>query len=329
MGRYLVLTLGLLILSIATNAQKLRFDTNYVHLTRQRFAVYPMAETAYLTMNFKDLNVGDGHESTLKSRTTTSLGFGVSFYRIGFSFLYQIPVTSIPELKNSKAYSFAGGYSLYHFYGELRYRMYNGFEEQQYLNDSLKGGLIVRKDIKLRQIGAVAYFFTAKKYNFDAAFKNYNVQKKSAVSFMLVGGGNRFDISGKYLFQDSTNFAFDITKVRDVDIYSFKLAPGIAFTLVFKGIYLSSILAVGANYNRLYMFGDGEEDFKTTFAPDIENRIVLGYNSNRWFGSLSFNLENDYFLFDKIDLSAMNIYFNIKMGYKFSSKYLGKLGKYL
>jgi hypothetical protein len=330
MIRYLIFALGFILLSLGANAQKLRFDTTYVHLTRHHFTVYPMAETAYLMMNFKNISFdGISHKSTLKSRTTTSLGFGMSFYRIGFSFMYQIPVTSIPELKNSKAFSFAGGYSLFHFYGELRYRMYNGFEEQNYIHDSLGVVIDVRKDIKLRQIGAVAYFFTAKKYNFDAAFKNYNVQKKSAVSFMVVGGGNRFNISGKYLFKDSTNYAFDIAKIRDVDIYSYKLAPGIAFSLVFKGVYLSSILAVGANYNRMYFFGDEERQFKTTFAPDIENRIVLGYNSSKWFGSLSFNLENDYFLFDKIDLSAMNVYFNIKMGYKFSSRHLGRLGKYL
>jgi hypothetical protein len=107
------------------------------------------------------------------------------------------------------------------------------------------------------------------------------------------------------------------------------LAPGIAFTLVFKGAYLSALVAGGANYNRIFLFGDGTKQFKTTFAPAIENRIVLGYNSSKWFGSLSFNLENDFFLFDKIDLSAMNVYFNIKVGYKFSSRYLGKLGKYL
>jgi len=45
--------------------------------------------------------------------------------------------------------------------------------------------------------------------------------------------------------------------------------------------------------------------------------------------SLSLNDEDDYFFFDIIELSIMNLFFNLKSGCKIDAKYLDKLGKYL
>ena len=307
-----------------------QFDSNYVHLTKGQFSVYPMAESAFMQLTFKDLNFNDGYySSTLTSRSVTSVGFGMSFYRIGFSFSFQIPHSNIPGLKESKAFSFAGGYSFRHLYGELRYRDYEGFQKTDIIHDSLLGSIELRKDIHLKQLGVSVDYFFSKKYNFDAAYKNYNVQKKSGASFLLMAGANRFDLSGNYLLVDSLEHTSEIQYVREFDVFSFKLAPGGAFTLTTKGMYLSALLAVGATYNKNNFYGDQSHKKVTTWAPVVEARAVVGYNSTKWFASLSLNIENDYFFFDKVDLSIMNLFFNIKAGYKFDARHLGKLGKYL
>ncbi len=323
----LSLVLSFLFSVIIVQAQ---FDTNYVHLTKNQFTAYPMGETAYMELHFKDLEFNDGiYTSTLTSRNTTSIGFGMSFSRLGFSFSFQIPYSDIPELKNSKAFNFAGGYSYHRFYGELRYRDYSGFQKMDIIHDSIKGDIHLRKDIKMRQLGVVVDYFFSKKFNFDASYKNYNVQKKSAASFLLMAGVNKYDISGNYLFWDSLHYTSDIEFIRDLDIWEIKFAPGGAFTLIYKGFYTSSMVALGMSYNNNTFYGDINSQHVSTWAPVFEARAVLGYNTMKWFASLSLNIENDYFFYDKVDLSVTNVFFNLKAGYKFNSKYLGKLGKYL
>ena len=307
-----------------------QFDTNYVHLTKGQFSVYPMAESAFMQLTFKDLEFDKGYySSTLTSRNVTSIGFGMSFYRVGFSLSFQLPHSNIPGLEEAAAFSFAGGYSFRHLYGELRYRDYEGFQKSDLVHDSLLGSIELRKDVRLRQLGVSLDYFFSKKYNFDAAFKNYNVQSKSAATFLLMAGANRFDVSGKYLFRDTLNYTSEIELVREFDVYSFKIAPGGAATLTFKGVYISALLAVGATYNKNNFYGDELHTKVTTWAPVIESRAVVGYNSTKWFASFSLNIENDYFFFEKVDLSIMNVFFNLKAGYKFDAKHLGKIGKYL
>jgi len=307
-----------------------QFDTNYVHLTKNQFSVYPMAESAYMQLSFRDLDITKGaYSSTLTSRNVTSIGFGMSFYRIGFSLSFQIPHSNIPGLKDAKAFSFAGGYSFQRLYGELRYRDYQGFQKTDIIHDSINGEIELRKDIHLRQLGVALNYFFSKKYNFDANFKNYNVQRKSAVSLLVLAGANRFDINGKYLFVDSLGYVSDVELVKEFDVYSFKFAPGAAFSLTYKGFYISSLLAIGATYNKSNLYGNNLHQKVTTWAPVIEARAVSGYNTTKWFTSVSLNIENDYFFYDIVDLSVLNVFFNFKVGYKFNSKYLGKVGKYL
>ncbi|MCK5857120.1 MAG: DUF4421 family protein [Bacteroidales bacterium] len=326
MFRYFLLFLFFFVSLVSAKAQ---FDTNYVHLTKNQFTLYPMAESAYLELQFEDPEFKKGvYQSKLTSRVSTSVGFGMSFYRIGFSFSFQIPYSNIDELKNSEAFSFAGGYSYHRFYGELRYRDFKGFQKSDLMHDSL-GEVQIRKDIELRQVGVALNYFFSKKYNFDANFKNYNIQKKSAVSLFIMGGANRYDISGKYLIIDTLNYASEIDMVRDLDVWSFKAAPGVAFSLTHKGFYTSGLFGIGVSYNKNNLFGDENKETVNTWAPIVETKMVVGYNNQKWFTSLSLNIERDYFFFDRVNLSVANVFFNFKVGYRFNAKYLGKLGKYL
>ncbi len=323
----LILITSFLFLSLFANAQ---FDTNFVHVTKDKFTVYPMGESAYLELNFSDPNIRKGiFKSTLTSRYAVSAGFGMSFYRFGFSLSFQIPYSDIKGLEDSKAFSFAGGYSYHRFYGELRYRDFRGFQKSDILNDSVSGIINIRKDIELRQIGLALDYFFSKKYNFDAAYKNYNSQKKSAATFLLMMGVNKYDISGKYLIIDTTNSISNINLVRDLDVWSIKFAPGGAATIVYRNFYISSLVAMGLSYNANTIYGDLNDKKVNSFAPVVEMRAVAGYNSQKWFSSLSLNVENDYFFYERVHLSVANVFLNFKIGYKFNSKYLGKIGKYL
>jgi len=309
---------------------KAQFDTTHVHLTKNQFTVYPMMELAYLELKFKDNNFERGiYSTTLTSRYTTSVGFGMSFYRFGFSFSFQLPYSDIDELKNSKAFNFAGGYSYKRFYGELRYRDYKGFQKADLIHDSIKGDVHVRKDIELKQVGLAMNYFFSRKFNFDANFKNYNIQKKSAASFLVLAGTNFYRIKGSYLIADTNHVASDITYVKDLDVYAIKVAPGGAFSLTYKGLYWSTLLAVGAAFNRNILKGDTRKNIVYQWTPVVEGRSAIGYNSQKWFASLTLNIESDYFFSSEVNLSVMNVFYNLKVGYKFNSKYLGKLEKYL
>jgi len=304
-----------------------QFDTNYVHKTKNQFMVYPLLESANTTMYYDYVNADNSETSlTYTSRDFNSLGFGVSFYRLGFSLSFELPATNIPELKNHKAFNFKGGYSYRKLYGEIKIRNYNGVEEHIVNSDSNYSSTKIRLDIKMRQYGAQVYYFFAKKYNYDANFKNYNIQKKSAVSPYLNIGTNYYYTTGDYLLTDSSeNFAF-ITKFQN---YSLRVMPGFSFSIVHKHLYLAAMGGIGAALNRNTVHLALNSVKYWSVSPIYEFNAAVGYSTTSWFVTLVLSVEFDNVNYGTEHLAARNNLLSFKVGKRFNSKYLGKVGKYL
>jgi len=320
----LVFSFILFVLASSVFAQ---FDTNYVHKTKNQFMVYPLLESANTTMYYDYTNKDNSVTSlTYTSRDFNSLGFGASFYRLGFSLSFELPSTNIPELKDHKAFNFKGGYSYRRLYGEMKIRSYNGVEEHIVNSDSNYSATKIRLDIKMRQYGIQVYYFFARKYNYDANFKNYNIQKKSAVSPYLNMGTNYYFTTGDYLLSDSTYKSTFITKFEN---YSLRIMPGFSFSLVHKNFYFASMGGIGLSLNRNYLrFNKNSED-NWSISPIYEFNSSIGYSNTSWFITLVLSFEFDNVVYGTEHLGAVHKLLSFKVGKRFNSKYLGKIGKYL
>lgn len=309
-----------------------QFDTNFVHITKNRFSVSPLFEfykSSYrVKSNGEEQNeLEENIDKSFTSKNNLYLGFGLTFYRIGIAVTFQLPYSNIPELKKMKSFSFVGGYSFKRLYGELRYRNYKGLEEQTitYTEDSVLENTRIRQNIHFQQIGGALYYFTSKKYNYDANFKNYNIQKKSAISPVFVSGLNYYELKGKFEDIDSVAIIID----NFLKVFSFKLTGGLAGSIVYKSFYASMVSNIGIAVNRdRYIDSETDETSIKTF-PSLEIRASFGYNSDKFFASVSYIYDNDLLYFYPYKIGINNYFMNFKLGYKFDSKYLGKAAKYL
>lgn len=312
-------------LGLLSSAQ---FDSTFVSLTKNKFSVYPLSElhSTKFKLNFnKDIReLYDNVDVKYKAQNGLYIGFGMSFYRLGIAISFKLPYTNIPDLKYSTAFSFAGGYSFKKFYGEFKTKHYQGLQKEtiQYVKDDASSAFKINHDIETKQYSINLYYFLSDKYNFDANFKNYNTQLKSAFSFVYAGGISYFNLNGQ--LDLSANNISDIEK--NIEVQTVKFIPGIALSLVKNNFYFSSLLLLGGayNYNVLDYI-----NIRHNFSPVSELRAVLGYNNKSFFASLTANYDYDYILLRENNINIHNLMLNLKLGLKINSKYLGKVGKYL
>lgn len=326
----LILLISIVFLSKLSTAQ---FDTNYVHLTKDKFIVSPIFEFYKTRFNLSDLNnpSPDDENFTQKSFSTKNnlyLGIGMSFYRLGVSISFLLPHSNVPELKKSKSFSFVGGYSLKKIYGELRWREYAGFQEQiaTYKKDSVSYEYSINNDNHYLQFGGALYYFTADKFNYDANFKNYNTQKKSAISPLFFTNINYYRIKANIEFNDTTT---TIKALETAKITSIKLGTGLSGVYVYKSLYLALLTNLGASFKDNRVSENVFFDSSNSVHPYFEFKTSLGYNSNKYIAAFTFSYDNDFVYLKPNKVGINNFYMNFKIGYKFDSKYLGKAAKYL
>ena len=323
----------ILFLIIVSNVIFAQFDSTYVQITRKKFIVSPLYEFYKSRYRIRNVVYDNDEaykevEQTYSSKSNIYLGVGFSFYRIGFSVSFLLPYSNVPELKNTKSFSFMGGYSVKKFYGELRYRSYSGFEKDiyTYTNDTVIADYTINKDIHFQQLGGMLYYFSSKKYNYDANYKNYNIQKKSAITPLFIGGVNYFDIKGEFEIIDSLKTEF---VNREINVFSIKVGGGLAGTLVYHKFYATVLSYLGTSLNSNRIKEDNNLETYTKIYPSFEFRSSLGYNSNGFIAAFTFAYDNDLIYFKPNKIGINNFYMSVKIGYKFNSKHLGRIGKYL
>lgn len=313
---------------------KAQFDTSYVHLTKNKFSVIPLFEYYKSNLNIVEFapeaeDLGDRFGRSFSAKSNLYLGVGLSFQRFGFSLSFQLPQTDIPELKESHSMSFIGGFAYHKFYAEMRYLNYNGFLERSmtFENDSITEQTRIARETQYTQLGGELYYFTANKYNYDANFKNYNIQKKSAISPVGILGLNYYKLYGSAENSDSLH---EIDLNRTVRIFSGKLGAGLAGSLVYKERwYVSGIAIVGLAVNRNELIGGAHSDPSVNVLPSSEIDLAMGYNTPQFYLAINYVFNNDRVYFFNNKLSVHHHYISLKFGYRFSSRFLGKAAKYL
>jgi len=265
------------------------------------------------------------------ARSNLYIGLGVSFKRLGFSLSFRLPYTDIPELKESTSLSFIGGYSYRKFYAELNFMSYEGFLEKTFTTDDFDPTEETKIALhsKYRQIGGELYYFSSKKYNYDANFKNFNIQKKSAISPAGVMGLKYYNLLSSAESFDTLTSPKDIS--RNVKVYSAKMGIGLAGTLVYNERWYLSIIGIfGYALNRNQITGGEVLPEPTIKAlPSTEINVSMGYNYHKFYITMVYVFNNDLIYFYDNKIAINNHYASLRFGYRFNSKFLGKAEKYL
>jgi len=194
---------------------------------------------------------------------------------------------------------------------ELYFQQYSGF----YIQNIKKadGSCYVIPDMKTVSIGAAGYWIlNASRFSFRAAFVQNERQLKSAGSFMV-----RPSITYYRLNSDQGIIPGEIIhdyhlrdneKVISGKFTSVGLAPGYSYTFVFlKNVYINLAVFPGV-YWQYYSYQTSKmEHNKGEFSFQLDSRLAVGYNSDKWFiggaiitgfDEITTNLSNSLFYYD-------------------------------
>ncbi len=311
-----------------------QFDTSFVHINKETFSVASITEFYTTSYHIKYNKTDDGNvslpenvENSYHSQNSLYTGLSFSFKRLGFTLSFRLPYMDNKKLKDSKSFVFSGGYSFRRLYGELNVKRFDGLMKKTiyHQEDDIEEITDIREKLRVTHVEGMLYYFNSGRFNYDASFKNFHMQKKSAVSFSTGYGLAYHDFKGKMDVVKLISDSVGQTEKR-TQILSTKLLPGIGTVFVVEDFYLAvnTLLGLSLNYNLL----DSEKS-KFTIFPNLMIKSAIGYNHKRFFVSLMFTYENDLIPLSYNDLSIRNYAFQIKLGYRISNRYLFKLERFL
>lgn len=178
----------------------------------------------------------------------------------------------------------------------------------------------LRPDIRLTNFGGNGiYIFNKRRFSLWSAYNFSERQLQSRGSALLAWTVNSVHLSADSLilspgYRKRINTA---TNFSDVRYATFSVAPGYSYSVVWRKIFLNASLAVGPAHHWVYYVGNyGVGHYDIAINTFVDGRVALGYNSDRWFGGITFVSQARAVKFEEITLETQSQSFRMLVGYR-------------
>jgi hypothetical protein len=286
------------------------------------FFVWPVIKRRSLTFSVEN---GSVRNQTLNFRPNNAFSAGVGIY--AFDIAAEISAAiPLDELSTSRY----GTSSTRDFSGILQgknwgidgfIQKYSGF----YLNNPspnvpLGQPYPLRPDIRLNSTGASGiYVFNKRSFSLWSAYNYSERQLKSHGSWLLAGTVSTVRLAGDSVIlspadqvrlQTNNNF-------RTIRYATFSMAPGYSYSLIYRQFYLNLSVSVGPAHHWVHYLGpDNREHYDIAINSFADTRVAVGYNSDRWFGGITFVNKARTVRFDNFILDSQSTSFRMLVGYR-------------
>jgi hypothetical protein len=178
----------------------------------------------------------------------------------------------------------------------------------------------LRPDIRLTNFGGNGlYIFNKHRFSLWSAYNFSERQLKSRGSALLAWTINNVHLSAdsvvlspRYRTRLNTN-----TNFNDVRYATLSVAPGYSYSLIWRKLFFNVSLAVGPAHHWVYYVGsDGVPHYDISINTFVDGRVALGYNSDRWFGGITFVSQSRAVKFEEITLETQSQSFRMLVGYR-------------
>lgn len=286
------------------------------------FFIWPVIKRRSLTFSVENENVRN-QSLNFRPNNSFSAGIGVYVFDVSAEVSMAIP---LDELSTSRY----GTSQIRDFNGIIQGKNWgvDGFIQQYsgfYLTNppaTIPAGrpFPIRPDISLQTTGVSGiYIFNKRKFSLWSAYNFSERQLKSHGSFLLAGTISHVRLAGDSAIlsvndlqriQTTNNF-------RDVRYATISLAPGYSYSLIYRQFYLNLSVSVGPAHHWVYYLGpDNKGHYDITINSFADTRIALGYNSDRWFGGITFVNRARTVRFDNFILDSESSSFRMLVGYR-------------
>jgi hypothetical protein len=313
--------------------KKKRFspDTNYIHSYPQYLAVgmFVISPTVNLRLEEKDSSkLGNKTLSNYQANLSSIVGFSLGYGAVHFSWGFNV---GTDREKNKDLV--ASKYNVINvrvkhpvLYMHFRYSRLQGLTDMNEQNSkSPLMRYVKRDDIRLREYSVEGiYNFSWRKYSYTAPLTFLQRQLKSRIGILAKAGVSYSELGADSALITTTQLVQNdkLTDIQRINGVSVKLAPGVGGNLVFfKRIYLSGALFVAYDlffydYKRI---SDGGTKSGTSFVVVLDGRFSLGYQSERLYAGLRYEVDRRGMQFDKTQMTTEYSYVGLEFGYRFNA----------
>lgn len=296
----------------------------YIQEYPDNFFVWPVLKHRSLNFEVRDRN-DDKQHVVFKPNNRASAGFGFYVFEVGFEVTFSIPLdeqqkqifgeTEARDLQVN-ILTKSWGVDLYH-------QKYSGFYKDDLRIKSPVDGS-KRPDIDTRNFGiSGVYVLNHQKFSLRSSYNYAERQLQKKGSFILYGTINSFkaDADSAMLspvvragFGDGSDF-------EDLRYTTLSVAPGYSYNFVMKKFFINGTITVGPAHHWVYYKQEtGEEHYDVSFNATTTVRLAVGYNSDRLFGGIGFNIQSRTVAFEDVRFENTSSTFRILIGYRFQEK---------
>jgi hypothetical protein len=251
-----------------------------------------------------------------------NLGFGVSWKGYGLSYKFGLGLSDSQKENYGKTtfHDWQFYYYSRKFGVDFIFQQYHGFS---LVNPSHYGYVTgeaetKRTDLKVALIGLNVFYVFSDHYSMASSFNQSERMKTSGGSFLIMVSTTLFNAKADHsLIPPSEAAAYgDDASFSGGSYSSLGIAPGAAYTLVFRNFYLTPALFIGTGFMNKQHASRSRFENKTESYIKLNLRASAGYNGNDFFCGLTFSndITNSERWFGKgtgtaIQVDAINIEF--------------------
>lgn len=289
---------SLLILSLTIKAGEV--DTSYVQKFKNIFAAKTfLVNNGFiytLTPRNNSLFTEQQQEDAklyYSPHIPTATGISLNVKGVGFTYIFKFTNDYLDTTGRVKS-----GYKQFqlNLYGS-KFGFEGFYQDYQRFYFHYKGDEILLKnynnDIRSYKVGGNAIFiFNGKKFSYNAAFNQTQLQKKSAGSALMIVSLRFDELKSGILIPDSVQtFYGDISNLQRNRNYSFILQGGYGFNLTKNNFYFSNAFILGAGIqSQSYKYPLGNH-YKIGWPIMARAKSSLGYNGKIFIGGIFANAE--------------------------------------
>jgi hypothetical protein len=256
--------------------------------------VYPLIKQRSSSFAVQRRNI-DQQSLTFRPNHSVSMGLGLYVFDVGVELAFDVPMDerSSSQFGTSDVRDLSGLIVGNNWGLDFFTQRFKGF----YVAGLPRvlptdNGVAVRSDISLRSTGVNGfYIFNKRSFSLRSAYNFAERQYKSGGSWALAGTVNTSSFgSDTVVLTSRLRGQIGAQKTYgDLTFTTFSIAPGYTYNLIYKNWFLNFSLAIGpAHHWIFYVDETGRDRYDIIINSFIDNRIAVGYNSDRWFGGLSF-----------------------------------------
>ena len=300
-------------------------DTLYIQEQTDKFYVKPLLTSRSISLEMEDTQ--NRVDNILYEPTTnTYLGLSLYLFDVGLELSFQVDNESQdPAIYGeTDAFDFQANLYMKKWGADIAWQRYSGFyldDPNDHFSDWRVGDPFPqRADLNITNLQFNAFYvFNHRRFSYRSAFNQADIQLKSAGSFLLGFSTStlRFNSDSTLIPGESESLLPDELNINIGRFTALGLVPGYTHNFIYRNFYLNLSLSIGPAHLWTRYSSESRETNDLNIRPIVNIRSALGYNSDTFFGGLSFVSQGVGYEIGDLEVNARSGNVKLFVGYRF------------